>query len=111
MATIYKDAQTAGTASTGTYATLYSTGAATTAVISSIIICNESSSASVTVRVGIAASAGTPASGSFILYDRTIPANDTLTLTAGFALGNTKFIRVSSSAATVSFTAGVSEIS
>jgi len=110
MATIYKDSQTAGTASTGTYATLYSTGASTTAVISSIIICNEATSA-VTVRIGIAASAGTPASGSFILYDRTIPANDTLTLTAGFALGNTKFIRVSSSAATVSFTAGVSEIS
>jgi hypothetical protein len=110
MATIYKDAQVVGTASTGTYSTLYSTGASTTAVISSIIICNEATSA-VTIRVGIAASAGTPASGSFILYDRTIPANDTLTLTAGFALGNTKFIRVSSSAATVSFTAGVSEIS
>ena len=110
MATVYKDAQSAGTANTSTYATLYSTGASTTAVIGSLIICNEATSA-VTVRVGLAASAGTPASGSFILYDRTIPANDTLALTVGLALGNTKFIRISSSAATVSFTASVSEIS
>ena len=110
MATTYMDKQVAGTAGTGTYATLYNTGASTTAVISSIIVCNEATS-SVTIRIGIASSAGTPASGSFIVYDRVIPANDTMVLTLGLALGNTKYIRVSSSATTCSFTAGVSEIS
>lgn len=110
MATVYKDAQVVGTANTSTYSTLYQTGASTTAVIGSLVICNEATSA-VTVRVGLAASATTPASGAFLLYDRSIPANDTLTLTIGLALGNTKFIRVASSATTVSFTASVSEIS
>lgn len=110
MPTAYKDQQVAGTASTSTYATLYSTGASTTAVVSSIIIANEAAS-TVTVRVGLAASATTPASGAFILYDRIIPANDTLILNLPLALGNTKFIRVSSSAATCSFTAAVAEIS
>ena len=110
MATAYSGPQTAGTASTSTYATLYNTGAATTAVVSSIIIANEAAS-SVTVRVGLAASATTPASGAFILYDRVIPANDTLILNLPLSLGNTKYIRVSSSAATCSFTASVAEIS
>ena len=110
MATTYTDAQIAGTASTSTYATLTQTTSTTTAVVGSLVICNEATSA-VTVRVGLAASATTPASGAFILYDRVIPANDTLVLTMGLALGNTKFIRVSSSATTVSFTASVSVIS
>lgn len=110
MATAYKDQQVVGTASTSTYSTLYSTGASTTAVVSSIIIANEAAS-SVTVRVGLAASATTPASGAFILYDRVIPGNDTLILNLPLALGNTKFIRVSSSATTTSFTAAVAEIS
>ena len=109
MATAYKDATVVGTSSTGTYSTLYSTGASTTAIISNIMVANESSSA-VTVRIGIAASAGTPASGSFLAYDVVIAGNDTLSL-GPYALGNTRFIRVSSSANTCSFTAAVAEIS
>ena len=86
MATTYKDAQVVGTASTSTYSTLYSTGGATTAVVSSIIVANEATSA-VTIRIGLAASAGTPASGSFLVYDRVVPANDTLILNFPLALG------------------------
>jgi hypothetical protein len=110
MATAYKDQQVAGTAATSTYATLYSTGAATTAVVSAIIVCNEATSP-VTVRIGLAASATTPASGAFIAYDAVVAANDTLVLNLPLSLGNTKFIRVSSSATTCSFTAAVAEIS
>ena len=110
MATAYKDQQVVGTASTSTYSTLYNTGAATTAVVSSIIICNEAAAA-VTIRIGLAASATTPASGAFIVYDRSVPANDTLILNLPLSLGNTKYIRVSSSAITCSFTAAVAEIS
>lgn len=110
MATAYLTKQAAGTGSTATYSTLYSTGASTTAVVSSIIIANEAASG-VTVRVGLAASATTPASGAFLLYDRVVPANDTLILNLPVTLGNTTFIRVSSSAATCSFTAAVAEIS
>lgn len=110
MATIYKTQQVQGTASTGTYATLYNTGAATTAVISTIAVCN-TATGSATYRIGIMGSAGTPAAANWLVYDATVPGNDTVFITAGIALGNNQFIRVSSSANTVTFSAYVSEIS
>jgi hypothetical protein len=112
MAEVYKNAQVQGTAGTGTYATLYNTGASTTAVISSIVVTNTASTAAL-YRIGIMGSAGTPAiaNGEWIVYDATIQANDTVSLTLGVTLGNTKYIRVSSSANTVCFNGFVSEIS
>jgi len=112
MAEAYTNAQVQGTASTGTYATLYNTGAATEAIISSIVVTNTSSTTAL-YRVAIMGSAGTPAlaNGEFIIYDATIQGNDTVALTLGVTLGNTKYIRVASSANTVCFNAFVSEIS
>lgn len=110
MATIYKTQQVQGTASTGTYATLYSTGASTTAVVSTIAIANTSSS-TVTYRIGIMGSAGTPSAANWLVYDSVVAGNDTIFLTVGISLGNTEFIRVSSSANTVAFSAYVAEIS
>lgn len=110
MATTYKNAQVQGTASTGTYATLYNTGAATTAVLSSLVVTNTASTAAL-YRIAIMGSAGTPAAANWIVYDATVQANDTVCLTLGITLGNTQFIRVSSSANTVTFNAFVSEIS
>lgn len=110
MPTAYKLAQVQGTAGVTTYATLYSTGASTTAVLSSISICNTAST-SATYRIGVMASAGTPAAGNWIVNGATVPANDTVFLTVGLSLGNTQFVRVSSSANTVDFSASVAEIS
>lgn len=110
MATAYKDATVVGTANTSTYSTLYNTSGATTAVVSTIMVANESSSA-VTIRIGLASSATTPATGSFIAYDAVVAGNDTLVLNLPLSLANTRYIRVSSSAATVSFVAAVAEIS
>jgi hypothetical protein len=110
MATNYKHESVQGTAATTTYATLYNTGASTQAVISSIVICN-TAAAPATFRVGIMGSAGTPAASDWIIYDAVVQANDTTVLTMGVALGNDEFIRVSSSAITVAFSAFVSEIS
>lgn len=110
MATAYKNFGVQGTAGTSTYTTLYNTTASTSAVISSIVICNTSSSAA-TYRIGIMGSAGTPAAADWVVYDATIAGNDTVALTLGIALGNTEYIRVSSSANTVTFSAYVSEIS
>jgi hypothetical protein len=39
------------------------------------------------------------------VYDASVPPTDTVFLTVGLTLGNTKFIRVSSSANTVAFSA------
>ena len=110
MATNYKYSQIQGTASTGTYATLYTTPAATQAVISSLVITNQSSS-SVTVRIGLDATAGTPSASEWLVYDAAIAGNDTVALTLGVTLDAAKFVRVSSSANTCNFTAFLSEIS
>lgn len=110
MATIYKNAQVQGTAGTGTYTTLYNTDASTTAVISTILICN-TAGAQATYRIGLDTTAGTPSASEWLVYDATVPANDTVALTFGATLGNTQYLRVSSSANTVTFTAFISEIS
>jgi hypothetical protein len=110
MPTIYKNAQVQGTAGVGTYATLYNTASATTAVISTIAVCT-TASAQATYRIGIMGSAGTPAAANWLVYDTTVAANDTTMITVGSTLGNSQFVRVSSSANTVTFTAFVSEIS
>ncbi len=110
MATTYKNGQVQGTSSTGTYATLYNTGASTTAVISSIVVTNTASTAAL-YRIGIMTTAGTPAAANWVVYDATVQANDTVCLTLGITLGNTQFIRVSSSANTITFSAYISEIS
>lgn len=98
----------AGTASTSTYATLYNTGSASTAIISNLMIANESTSP-VIIRIGVASTATTPASGSFYMYDVTVPANDTLSM-GPIALGTDRFLRVASSAATCTFSAAIAEV-
>jgi hypothetical protein len=109
MPTVYKNAQVQGTSSTGTYATLYNTSASATAVISTLAITNTAAS-SATYRIGIMGSAGTPAAANWVAYDTVVPANDTVAITLGLTLSNSQFIRVSSSATTVTFSAYISEI-
>jgi len=109
MPTAYKYSQVQGTAGTGTYATLYTTPAATQAVISSIVVCNQSSS-QITFNIGLVASAGTPSASQFLVSGGALAGNDTIALTLGIAMDPSKFIRISSSASACSFTAFVSEI-
>lgn len=110
MATAYKYAQVQGSASTGTYSTLYTTPASTEAVISSLVITNQASS-DVTVRIGLDDTAGTPDSSQWLVYDAVVAGNDTVALTLGVTMPAGKFIRISSSADTCNFTAFLSEIS
>ena len=113
MANTYKTQSIQGTASTGTYATLYNTGASTTAICSTILVTNTAATAA-TYRIGYTSgSAGTPAiaNGEWFVYDATVQPNDSVALTLGVSLGNSKYLRVSSSANTVCFNAFVSEIS
>jgi hypothetical protein len=109
MATVYKNAQLQGTAGVTTYGTLYNTGSSTSAVISTIAVCN-TAGATGTYRIAIMGTAGTPAAANWIVYDSVVAANDTVVLTLGVTLGNSQFIRVSSSANTITFSAYVSEI-
>jgi hypothetical protein len=109
MATTYKTAQIQGTSSTGTYATLYSTSASVSSVVSTIVVCN-TASAPATYRIGLMGAAGTPSSSEWIVYDGTVSANDTVFLTIGATIEPSKFVRISSSATTVTFAAFISEI-
>lgn len=110
MATAYKYSQVQGTASTGTYATLYTTPSATEAVISSVVVTNQSSSA-VTIRIGLDTTAGTPGNDEWLVYDAAVAGNDTIALTLGITMDASKYLRVSSSANTCNFSAFLSEIS
>lgn len=109
MAETFKNAQLQGTSSVSTYASLYSTTASTTAVVS-MIICNTATT-DATYRIAIMTTEGTPAAANWVAYDSIVAANDTVSLNIGMTLGNSQYIRVSSSANTVSFTAFISEIS
>ena len=110
MATAYKYAQVQGSASTGTYSTLYTTPSATEAVISSLVITNQASS-DVTVRIGLDDTAGTPGNSEWLVYDAVVAGNDTVALTLGITMPAGKFLRISSSADTCNFSAFLSEIS
>lgn len=109
MPTSYTRAGVQGTAAVGTYSTLYTVPAATTAVISTITIAN-TAAANATYRIGFAASDTTPAAADWLIYDAIAPANDTVFLGLGASLPAGTRIRVSSSANTATFGAFVSEI-
>jgi hypothetical protein len=111
----YRTFQVQGTSSVSTYATLYNvpnviTPEATAAVISTIAICNTDAS-SATYRIGLDTEEGTPGASEWIVYGATVSANDTVFLTVGMTLAAGQYVRVSSSANTVVFSAFVSEIS
>jgi len=109
MATTYKYSQAQGTSSTETYTTVYNSPASTQAVISSLVICNASSS-DITVRVGLDTTDGTPSSSEFLVYDAAIAGNDTVSLTLGISMEADKYLRASSSSSACVFSAFVSEI-
>lgn len=110
MAESYKYSQVQGTTSTSTYATLYTTPSNTEAVVSTIVICNTASAAA-TYRIGLDTTEGTPGANEWIVYGGTVAANDSVFLTIGMTLDANKYVRVSSSANTVTFSAFLTEIS
>lgn len=110
MARTYKLPQVQGTAGISTYATLYSTSASVSGVVSTIAICN-TAAASATYRIAIMPTEGTPSAEHWIVYGASVPANETVFLTIGLSVPSSRFIRVSSSANTVTFAASISELS
>jgi len=109
MPTTYKVlGQVAPSATTLT--TLYTVPASTQAVVSTISVCNQSSSAT-TFRIAIRVAGAAISGEDYIAYNSTISANDTTFITVGITLAATDVISVYSTAATVSFNAFGSEIS
>ena len=112
MATTYKNlSSVAATAGVTNYNTLYTTRASTTAVLSTVAVCNQGA-ASATFRLAIDDAGGTsaPSAAEFIVYDAAIAPNDTIFLTIGATLGVSRNLKFSTSTATISVTAFISEI-
>lgn len=97
--------QSAGTAAASTYALLYAVPTSTTTVISTIVVCNTASTAA-TYRVSLSAASAAPTQAEHVVYGATVPANDSVFLTIGATMTSTiKWLMISSSASTVSFSA------
>jgi hypothetical protein len=112
MPTIYKRLGAAqGNGTIGTAVNIYTCPAATSTVISTINICNTSSTAG-TFTIGISTSSATYQAAGYLVYQAAIAGNDTIGLTFGATLDATNcFLVASSSANTISFSVFGSEIS
>jgi glucose-6-phosphate dehydrogenase assembly protein OpcA len=109
MATNYKVlGQSNPSATTAT--TLYTVPAATQTIVSTITVCNQTSTAG-TYRVAVRVAGAALAANQYVAYDVSLPGNATDTLTLGVTLGATDVITVYASAATFSFNAFGSELS
>lgn len=108
MATTYKVlGQSNPSATTAT--TLYTVPSATQAVVSTIVICNQTSSAA-TFRISVRPAGAAQTAAMYLAYDVTVGASDSTALTLGITLGATDVITVYGSTATLSFAAFGSEI-
>lgn len=108
MATTYKVlGQSNPSATTAT--TLYTVPAATSAIVSTITVCNQATTAA-TYRIAVRINGAALTAAQYIAYDVSLPANASDTLTLGVTLGAADVISVYSSSATMSFSAFGSEI-
>ena len=110
MPTTYKILGRKASAAT-TMEELYAVPSSTSAVVSTITICNRASTAK-TYRIAIKPATGTTlANEHYVAYDVSIGANDTTALTLGITLATGNSIQVYASSADLTFQAFGSEIS
>jgi glucose-6-phosphate dehydrogenase assembly protein OpcA len=108
MAIAYKVlAQNSPSATTVT--TLYTVPSSTSAVVSTIAICNRSGGSS-SFRIAIRPAGAALANQHYLNYDTTVPPNDTIFLTVGVTLATTDVVSIYSSSANLSFSMFGSEI-
>lgn len=102
MATVYKVlGQINPSATTNT--NLYTVPANTTAVASTLVVCNQAATAG-TYRLAVRIGGETIGAKNYLVYDGAIPANDSITLTMGMSLATTDIVTVYASSANFSFT-------
>lgn len=108
MANTYKVLGQISPAAT-TNSTLYTVPAATSAVTSTLTVCNRSTATN--VRVAVRPGGAALADQQYILYDVVVNANDTLFFTIGISLATTDVVTVYAGTANVSFGLFGTEIS
>jgi hypothetical protein len=95
--------------SAATAATLYTVPSATSAVVSTLSVCNQGSS-SATFRVAVRPAGATLAAVHYLVFDSTLTANDSAFLTLGVTLSATDVVTVQASSASLSFSLFGSEL-
>ena len=109
MAKTYKVlGQSSPSATTNT--DIYTVPSSTQTVISTIVVCNRSNSAS-SYRIAVRPNGSTIANSHYIAYDVVVPANDSTALTMGITIDATDVITVYSSNTNLTFNLFGSEIS
>jgi hypothetical protein len=109
MPTVYKVlGQSNPSATTAT--TLYTVPSATSAILSTVTVCNQAATAG-SFRIAVRPAGATLAAQHYVAYDIAIAANDTTCLTLGITLATTDVVTVYAGTATMSFAAFGSEIS
>lgn len=83
-------AQSAPSATTLT--DVYTVPSATTAVVSSLVVCNRGGTAT-TFRISVAVAGAADATKQYLYYDVAIAANDTFVATIGLTLGTADVVR------------------
>ena len=89
---------------------LYAVPAGTSAVVSSINVCNRGA-ANATFRIAVQPANAAITNTHYIAYDTNLPPNDTISLSIGVSLGASDVVSVYANSATVTFSAFGSEIS
>jgi hypothetical protein len=108
MPTTYKVlGQSAPSATTAT--TLYTVPSETSAVISTINVCNRTTTID-TFRIAIRPAGATLATSHYIAYDTTVPGGDSINITAGISVAATDVVTVYAGTANLTFTAFGAEI-
>ena len=91
-----------------TDANLYTVPASTSAVVSTLNVCNQG--AATTFRVAVRPAGAALASLHYQAYDTPIAANDSIPLTLGMTLAATDVVTVRSASGSVSFSAVGSQV-
>ncbi len=81
---------------------IYTVPAATSTVISTIVVCNRSAAAT-SFRISIQVANAADDNKQYLYYDTIIPGNDTFVITLGITLATTDVIAVYATLATLSF--------
>jgi hypothetical protein len=82
---------------------IYTVPAATSAIVSTITVCNQSATAT-SFRISVAPAGAADATSQYLYYDVTIAGNDTFACTFGISMATNTIIRVYNTLATLSFT-------
>lgn len=100
MAITYKVLGQANPSAT-TLTAVYTVPSATSAVISTVTVCNRSSTAT-TFRLSVAVAGASDSNEQYIAYDAPLDSNEVYTFTLGITLAETDVVRIYVNDATVS---------